>query len=333
MAGDNVFVRGSHPVMQKIINISKRVAPADSTVLLMGESGTGKELLARFIHAESRRAANPFIAVNCGAIPADLLEAEMFGHERGAFTGAVSSRMGLFQLANGGTIFLDEIAEMLPALQVKLLRVLQEREIRPVGSERTVRIDVRVLAATNRDLTVEVEKGRFREDLFYRLQVIPIVVPPLRERRSDIPDLVNHFLEKHNQQRPTQKSYITPDAMVYLWEYDWPGNVRELENLIERVVILSEDGRIDVDSLPSNIRSFISDKKIPRPELTDEGIDLNQAVEEFEYRLISEALRRTKGNKQAAAKLLGLKRTTLVAKLRRKEALTGEEDGLLLQGA
>jgi transcriptional regulator with PAS, ATPase and Fis domain len=299
----------------------------------MGESGTGKELLARFIHAESRRAANPFIAVNCGAIPADLLEAEMFGHERGAFTGAVSSRMGLFQLANGGTIFLDEIAEMLPALQVKLLRVLQEREIRPVGSERTVRIDVRVLAATNRDLTVEVEKGRFREDLFYRLQVIPIVVPPLRERRSDIPDLVNHFLEKHNQQRPTQKSYITPDAMVYLWEYDWPGNVRELENLIERVVILSEDGRIDVDSLPSNIRSFISDKKIPRPELTDEGIDLNQAVEEFEYRLISEALRRTKGNKQAAAKLLGLKRTTLVAKLRRKEALTGEEDGLLLQGA
>ncbi len=305
--------------MEKILNVCQRVAVTDSTVLIAGESGTGKELIARFIHTHSKRANNPFIAVNCGAIPPDLLESEMFGHERGAFTGAVGARMGLFQLASGGSIFLDEIGEMTPALQVKLLRVLQEREIRPVGADRTIKVDVRVIAASNRDLGTEVEKGRFREDLFYRLQVIPITVPPLRERRSDIPLLVQHFLERHNQQRPGAPVRIWEEAMVHLWEYDWPGNVRELENLIERLVILSDDGAIRVENLPPNIRSFISDKKIPRPTLTDEGIDLNQAVEEFEYRLIDEALRRTKGNKQAAARLLGLKRTTLVAKLRRKQ--------------
>ena len=327
---DSNLVKGSHPVMMKILHVCRRVAQADSTVLLAGESGTGKELLARYVHAHSRRDGNPFIAVNCGAIPPDLLEAEMFGHEKGAFTGAISSRMGLFQLANGGTIFLDEIGEMLPALQVKLLRVLQEREIRPVGAERTIKIDVRVIAASNRDLQVEVQQGRFREDLFYRLQVIPVLIPPLRERRSDIPLLVGHFLEKHNQQRPGQPVTITDEAMVYMWEYDWPGNVRELENLIERMVILSEDNVIRVDSLPPNIRSFISDKKIPRPTLTDEGIDLNQAVEEFEHRLIDEALRRTKGNKQAAARLLGLKRTTLVAKLRRKGSGSGSGESYVL---
>jgi two-component system, NtrC family, response regulator AtoC len=327
---ENLLVKGTHPVMEKILNISERVAATDSTVMISGESGTGKELIARFIHSNSKRASNPFIAVNCGAIPSDLLESEMFGHERGAFTGAVGSRMGLFQLANGGTIFLDEIGEMSTALQVKLLRVLQEREIRPVGADRTIKVDVRVIAASNRELAVEVEKGRFREDLFYRLQVIPILVPPLRERRSDIPMLVQHFLEKHNQQRGVNPCRIADDAMVHLWEYDWPGNVRELENLIERMVILSEDGVIRVDSLPPNIRSFISDKKIPRPTLTEEGIDLNQAVEEFEYRLIDEALRRTKGNKQAAARLLGLKRTTLVAKLRRKTSGSGSAQGYVI---
>ena len=327
---DNLLVKGSHPVVEKILSICRRVALTDSTVLVMGESGTGKELIARFIHSSSKRASNPFIAVNCGAIPPDLLESEMFGHERGAFTGAVGSRMGLFQLANGGTIFLDEIGEMSAALQVKLLRVLQEREIRPVGADRTIKVDVRVIAASNRDLAAEVEKGRFREDLFYRLQVIPIVVPPLRERRSDIPLLVQHFLDKHNQQRSGQPCRIADDAMVHLWEYDWPGNVRELENLIERMVILSDDGVIRIESLPPNIRSFISDKKIPRPTLTEEGIDLNKAVEEFEYRLIDEALRRTKGNKQAAARLLGLKRTTLVAKLRRKTNGPGSAQGYVL---
>lgn len=322
------LVKGNHPVMEKILGICQKVAVTDSTVLIMVESGTGKELIARFIHTHSRRASNPFIAVNCGAIPTDLLESEMFGHERGAFTGAVGARMGLFQLANGGTIFLDEIGEMTAPLQVKLLRVLQEREIRPVGADRTVKVDVRVVAASNRDLASEVEQGRFREDLFYRLQVIPITIPPLRERRSDIPLLVRHFLDKHNQQRPLQPVSVTEEAMVHLWEYDWPGNVRELENLVERMVVLSDDGVIRVESLPPNIRSFISDKKIPRPTLTEEGIDLNQAVEEFEYRLIDEALRRTKGNKQAAARLLGLKRTTLVAKLRRKG--TGSPQGYIL---
>jgi transcriptional regulator with PAS, ATPase and Fis domain len=325
---ESFTIKGTHPVMEKILSIAQRVAGTDSTVLIMGESGTGKELVARYIHSYSRRASNPFIAVNCGAIPPELLESEMFGHERGAFTGAVGTRMGMFQLANGGTIFLDEIGEMTAPLQVKLLRVLQDREIRPVGSDRTIRVDVRVLAASNRDLASEVEKGRFREDLFYRLQVIPILLPPLRERRSDIPVLVNFFLEKYNAKHTARTCKIADDAMVHMWEYDWPGNVRELENLIERLVILSDDGVIRVENLPPNVRSFISEKKIPRPTLTEEGIDLNQAVEEFEYRLIDEALRRTKGNKQAAARLLGLKRTTLVAKLRRKTS--GAADGYLL---
>jgi len=322
---ETIPIKGTHPVMEKIMAISRKVASTDSTVLIQGESGTGKELVARYIHAMSRRATHPFIAVNCGAIPAELLESEMFGHERGAFTGAVGARMGMFQLANGGTIFLDEVGEMSPSLQVKLLRVLQDREIRPVGADRSVRVDVRVLAATNKDLATEVEKSRFREDLYYRLQVIPITMPPLRERRSDVPLLVGHFLEKHNAKRPSASARISDEAMVYLWEYDWPGNVRELENLVERLVVLSEDGRVTVENLPPNIRSFISDKKIPRPQLTEEGIDLNAAVEEFEYRLIDEALRRTKGNKQAAARLLGLKRTTLVAKLRRKSGLSPAE--------
>jgi transcriptional regulator with PAS, ATPase and Fis domain len=298
--------------------------------MIQGESGTGKELIARYIHAHSRRTNQPFIAVNCGAIPPDLLESEMFGHERGAFTGAVGARMGMFQLASGGTIFLDEIGEMTSTLQVKLLRVLQEREIRPVGADRTVKVDVRVVAATNRDLAVEVEKGRFREDLYYRLQVIPILLPPLRERRSDIPVLVQHFLDKYNAKHEMRRVTIADDAMVHLWEYDWPGNVRELENLVERLVVLNEDGYVEVDHLPPNIRSFISEKKIPRPSLTEEGIDLNKAVEEFEYRLIDEALRRTKGNKQAAARLLGLKRTTLVAKLRRKGSGANQSEGYLI---
>ena len=327
---ENFVIKGSHPVMEKILQVAQRVATADSTVMIQGESGTGKELIARYVHAHSRRCNQPFIAVNCGAIPPDLLESEMFGHERGSFTGAVGARMGMFQLSSGGTIFLDEIGEMSPPLQVKLLRVLQEREIRPVGADRSVKVDVRVVAATNRDLAAEVEKGRFREDLYYRLQVIPILLPPLRERRSDIPVLVQHFLDKYNAKHEGRRCTIADDAMVHLWEYDWPGNVRELENLVERLVVLSEDGLVQVDHLPPNIRSFISEKKIPRPSLTEEGIDLNKAVEEFEYRLIDEALRRTKGNKQAAARLLGLKRTTLVAKLRRKGSGANQGEGYLI---
>jgi len=319
------YLIGEHSLIQKITLLVKKVAATDATILIMGESGTGKELVARAIHAASPRSDRPFIPVNCGAIPAELLESEMFGHERGAFTGAIGQRAGMFQLANGGTIFLDEVGEMNPTLQVKLLRVLQDREVRPVGADRVMKVDVRVIAASNKELAAEVEAGNFREDLFYRLQVIPIVMPPLRERRSDIPLLVRHFLEKHNRKRPGRPAEIAEEAMVHLWEYDWPGNVRELENLLERLVILSEDGRIEVDHLPPSIRSFISEKKIPRPTLGEDGLDLNSAVEEFENRLIEEALRRTKGNKQAAARLLGLKRTTLVAKLRRRKGLPPEE--------
>jgi transcriptional regulator with PAS, ATPase and Fis domain len=314
---------GDHPLIQKITQLIRKVAVTDATILIMGESGTGKELVARAVHTLSSRTDRPFIPVNCGAIPAELLESEMFGHERGAFTGAVGARAGMFQLANGGTIFLDEVGEMSGNLQVKLLRVLQDKEVRPVGADRSLKVDVRVIAASNKELAAEVDAGNFREDLFYRLQVIPIVMPPLRERRSDVPLLVRHFLEKHNHKRQGRPARISEEAMVYLWEYDWPGNVRELENLLERLVILSEEGHIGVDHLPPTIRSFISEKKIPRATLGEEGLDLNTAVEEFENRLIEEALRRTKGNKQAAARLLGLKRTTLVAKLRRRK---GGED-------
>jgi transcriptional regulator with PAS, ATPase and Fis domain len=318
---------GEHALIQRIGQLIRKVAPTEATVLIMGESGTGKELVARAVHACSPRGDRPFIPVNCGAIPGELLESEMFGHERGAFTGAIGSRQGMFQLANGGTIFLDEVGEMDQALQVKLLRVLQDHEIRPVGGDRPTHVDVRVVAASNKDLSAEVEAGRFREDLFYRLQVIPIVMPPLRERRSDIPLLIRHFLARHHQKTAGETIRITDEAMVHLWEYDWPGNVRELENLLERLVILSEDGVIGLQQLPPQIRSLISEKKIPKPSLSDTGIDFNTAVEEFENRLIDEALRRTKGNKQAAARLLGLKRTTLVAKLRRRNEHEAGEFG------
>jgi len=309
---------GQHPLIQRIQTLIRKVATTDATVLISGESGTGKELVARQIHALSTRANGPFIPLNCGAIPAELLESELFGHERGAFTGAVGARHGMFQVASGGTIFLDEVAEMSPPLQVKLLRVLQEREFRPVGSDKSLKTDVRVIAASNKELFEEVSKGRFREDLFYRLQVIPIRVPPLRDRRSDIPLLVDHFLEKMNARRPQGPVRIADEARVQLWEYDWPGNVRELENVIEQLVILADDDSIEVDDLPSSIRRFVVGKHNPTPVLSDEGFDFNRAVEAFENQLIVEALRRSGGNKQAAARLLGLKRTTLVAKLRRR---------------
>lgn len=311
---------GEHPLMQKIYAMVHRVATTDATVLITGESGTGKELVARSIHNLGARATHPFVAINCAALTEELLESELFGHVRGAFTGASSSRIGMFQLADHGTIFLDEIGEMPISLQAKLLRVLQSKEIRPVGADRVTAVNVRVIAATNKDLNREVEKGTFREDLFYRLQVIPIHLPPLRARRSDIPLLVRYFLDK-NRHKYSNALQISDDAMVYLWEYDWPGNVRELENLVERMAILSDTGLIIPEDLP-HVRSFISEKKLPHPDFSDGEVNLREVLEQFEGRLIDEALRRTNGNKTAAAQMLGLKRTTLVAKLRRKKSGT-----------
>src|SRR5712692_2759933 len=316
-ASPSSFFVGEHPLMQKINTMVRRVATSDATVLITGESGTGKELVARAVHTYSHRAAGPFVAINCAAIPEDLLESELFGHVRGAFTGALAARVGMFRVADGGTVFLDEVGEMPGSLQPKLLRVLQNHEVRRVGADQPLSVDVRVIAATNKDLAVEVEKGAFREDLFFRLQVIPIHLPPLRARRSDIPLLVSHFLEKANRKHGLSMT-LTREAMIYLWEYDWPGNIRELENLIERMVILSDNEITDWMDLPANIRSFVSDKKSPQPTLGNEQIDLREATEQLQVRLMEEALRLTNGNKSAAAKMLGLKRTTLVAKLRKR---------------
>jgi two-component system NtrC family response regulator len=311
----SVFVIGEHPIMQRIDALIRRVALTDATILITGESGTGKEVVARTIHNLSPRAHRTFVPINCAAIPHELLESELFGHARGAFTGAHSARAGMFQLADGGTIFLDEVGEIPLSLQPKLLRVLQNGEVRPVGSDQAVSINVRVIAATNKDLAQELEAGTFREDLFYRLQVIPIHLPPLRSRRSDIPLLIRHFLEKSNR-KYGMAAKISEEASVYLWEYDWPGNVRELENVIERLVVLCENSQIGLTDLPPNICNFVSEKKIPQPTLINRELDFRSALKQFEQRLIDEALRLADGNKAMAARMLKIKRTTLVAKLR-----------------
>jgi transcriptional regulator with PAS, ATPase and Fis domain len=307
------------PLMRKLGALIERAAPTEATVLITGETGTGKELVARTIHALSPRANKTFVPINCAAIPQELLESELFGHARGAFTGALAPRPGLFQLAKGGTLLLDEVGELPLALQAKLLRVLQEREVRPIGADHAVPVDVRVIASTNKDLEEEVAKGAFRQDLFYRLQVIPIVVPPLRTRRSDIPLLVRYFLEKCNRRYGIAVE-ISTEAMVYLWEYDWPGNVRQLENIVEQLVILSSKDRIDVADLPATIVAPKMRADAPAlPLLAAEGLDLQQTLEQLEFRLIEEALKLAKGKKSAAAELLRVKRTTLVAKLRRRK--------------
>ncbi len=256
--------------------------------------------------------------VNCAAIPHELLESEMFGHERGAFTGAAGARHGLFSSADGGTIFLDEIGEMPLGLQAKLLRVLEDGVVRPVGSDRSARVDARVISASNADLTAAVRRGTFREDLFYRLQVVPIVIPPLRERRSDIPVLIEYFLDRIRERSSGRSWTVTQEAMVHLWSYDWPGNVRELENMVERLVILCEDSIIDRSILPANLisRPRAAEGRIPTT-IGEKGINLNAMVRELEGQMINEALKQTGGNKQAAARLLGLKRTTFAVKLRR----------------
>jgi DNA-binding NtrC family response regulator len=325
---------GQHPTVIKLRALVERVAPTDVTVLVTGESGTGKEVIARAIHAMSPRQERTFVPVNCAAIPHDLLESEMFGHERGAFTGASGPRHGLFSTANGGTIFLDEIGEMPLGLQAKLLRVLEDGVVRPVGSDRSTRVDVRVIAASNNDLAAAVKRAMFREDLFYRLQVVPIVIPPLRERRSDVPLLVEHFLARiRGRGNGARALTISREAMVNLWSYDWPGNVRELENLIERLAILCDGNEITPDLLPPalQVKPRPAVAEIPT-SLRDHGVNLNSLVRDLEGRLINEALKQTGGNKQAAAKLLGLKRTTFSAKLRRcgviaSAASDGKEDG------
>ncbi len=318
---------GQHPTIVKLRQLIERVARSDATVLICGESGTGKEVVARAIHMLSTFHDHAFVPVNCAAIPHDLLESEMFGHERGAFTGASGHRQGLFAIANGGTLFLDEIGEMPPLLQAKLLRVLEDGVVRPVGSDRGFQVNVRVIAASNTDLGAAVKRGAFREDLYYRIQVIPMTLAPLRERRSDIAILIEHFLLKARERMPAPIT-ISREAMVHLWSYDWPGNVRELENMIERLLIMCTDDVIDTPLLPPNLVSAnrMVDSPIP-DKLTDAGLDLNAVVRELEGKLINEALKQTGGNKQAAAKLLGLKRTTFAAKLRRCGVITASTNG------
>ena len=309
---------GAHPAIVKLRALIERVAPTEATVLITGESGTGKEVVAHAIHTLSPRSHQPFVPVNCAAIPHDLLESEMFGHERGAFTGAAGSRLGLLTTADRGTIFLDEIGAMPYGLQAKLLRVLEDGVVRPVGADRATRVNVRVIAASNIDLAQAVAKGAFREDLFYRLQVVPIVIVPVRDRRSDIPLLTQHFLERIRDRPAGREIAISREAMVALWSYDWPGNVREIENMVERLAILCEDSIIDTSILPENLVAGTRPATAPiAVKLSDGRVNLNDLVRELEGRLINDALKQTGGNKQAAARLLGLKRTTFSAKLRR----------------
>ena len=310
---------GQSPKIREILSLIERVAKTDSTVLITGESGTGKELVARTLHLKSPRAQGPFVAINCGAIPHELLESELFGYVKGAFTGAVRDKKGRLEVANGGTVFLDEISEMSPALQVKLLRVLQEREFEPIGSTKSVKVDIRVVAATNKNLEELVKKGRFRNDLYWRLNVVPIHLPPLRERKEDIPLLISHFLEIYNERYKGKVSGFSQSAMELLLNYDWPGNIRELENLVQRLVVLKGEGIILPEDLPEKIRgnghlhSFF--------HFDGEKLNLNEAVTNLERYLITEALRRTNGVKSKAAKLLGIKRTTLLHKMKKNGIL------------
>lgn len=318
--------------MKKIFDAIEKVSASDSTILIQGESGTGKELVARAIHFNSYRKSQPLIPVNCGAIPEELLESELFGHEKGSFTGAIRTRIGRFELAHGGTIFLDEIGDMSPALQVKMLRVIQEKAFERIGGVKTIDVDVRVIAATNQDLEKAVAERKFREDLFYRINVIPILLPPLRERGPDIAILANHFLVKFNKLKKYNISRISPEAMHYFMRYLWPGNVRELENLMEMLVVMKEEeGEIEIGDLPPKLLQ----QKTPEPapghlNLTAEGLDFNEMVCQLEKNLLIQGLRKSHGVKNRAAKLLNLNRTTLVEKLKRfnlmewNEASSGE---------
>jgi DNA-binding NtrC family response regulator len=315
---------GYSDCMKKVFETIDKVSASDSTILITGESGTGKELVARAIHFKSERRDQPMIPVNCGAIPEDLLESELFGHEKGAFTGAIRNRMGRFELAQGGTIFLDEIGDMSPALQVKVLRVIQERQFERIGGVKTINADVRIIAATNQDLEKAVEEKQFREDLFYRINVIPVNLPPLRERGSDIAILARHFLMSFNKLKKKNVEQIAPEVINYLMRYSWPGNVRELQNLMEMLVVMKEDGTIVKDDLPAKIRSSSEDRiSAESVFLPEEGIDFNNHIIRVEKDLLLKALRMSGGVKNRAAKLLNLNRTTLVEKLKRLDIKDG----------
>jgi two-component system, NtrC family, response regulator AtoC len=308
---------GSSPAMQKVFSRITKINKTDSTVLILGESGTGKELIAKAIHSNGPRRDKPFIAVHCGAIPENLLESELFGHTKGAFTGAIRDKMGKFEAANHGTIFLDEIATLPMHLQIKLLRILQEQEVERIGSNKQIKLDVRIISATNVNLEEEVKKGAFRDDLFYRLNVIPVTLPPLRERVEDILPLVRHFLAKYCKEMDRPSMNIAKEALIALEVYNWPGNVRELENVVERTVALTEGDQITLSDLPSNITRAYSNQEELSTRVTSRGVDLVKTVSEIERKMISDALSLSDGVKARAAALLNMNRTTLVEKMRR----------------
>jgi len=337
--GDHSIIGNSQEI-RDVFGVVEKAATSESTVMIFGESGTGKELIARALHQNSKRESKPFIAVNCGAIPHELLESELFGYEKGAFTGASHTRIGRLELANGGTVFLDEIGDMPAALQVKLLRVLAEQEIDRLGGSKPVKVNVRFITATHRNLEDEIKEGKFREDLYYRLNIIPIVIPPLRDRKSDIPLLVQHFLKRCNENQDRQVKVISDETIQMLANYSWPGNIRELGNFIERMVVLSVGDNITPRDLPEKVLGEVPRENLPpmeKPEcelsptemlqnglkqsffigLPEGGINLKSAVEDFERGLITEALEKTNWVKNKAAGLLELNRTTLVEKIKK----------------
>ena len=299
--------------MRQVLETVAMVAPTEASVLILGESGTGKELIANALHQGSSRSDKRFIKINCAALPETLLESELFGHERGAFTGAVGRRPGRFELADGGTIFLDEIGEMTPSTQSKLLRVLQEREFEPLGSTKTVKVDIRILSATNKDLKEEVKRGTFREDLFYRLNVVPIQLPPLRERKEDIPLLTEHFLKIYNEKNGRHLKGFHPRALDAMMRYSWPGNIRELENVVERAVILTRDEYVSLPELPESIALAVEN---PIPGMNSDGIRPGTTIREIEKELILVTLEHNDGNRTRSAAELGITRRTLQNKLK-----------------
>lgn len=311
---DNIVSKNEK--MLKIFDTIKKVAPYKSTILITGESGTGKELVARALHFNSNRAGNPFIAVNCGAIPENLLESELFGHAKGAFTDAIRMKKGLFEEADGGTLFLDEIGELPPQLQVKLLRVLQEGEIRRIGESKPIKVDVRIIAATVKDLAKEVIEGRFRDDLYYRLNVLPIHIPPLRERKEDIPLLVNHFIKKYSKSMNKNITGIDSKALNALINYKWYGNVRELENTVERAIVLADGENIELTHLPMEIQEYKEELNISPINIQDEDLSIKKATKLLETNLIKKALKKTGGNHTHAARLLEISHRALLYKIK-----------------